>query len=434
MRSPRLLSLVVLCAALLLAVPASASARPSDPVAHASDVKTMVAGKLAQGGFNYLVGQLNDGLLGQRGKDVAGFLTDVGLYDNTKEQLSAIRDDLNVIQTGLDNVASDVAVANDKIDALSGQVANGFYSQAVAAANPLTSAVFTGQKKLIAIADAAPADRGELTKQFVEFYDRSLLDKQLEFEGFMIGRGPSADGVMQLASKKARGAAQPFYLAELSDFPRQVAGYYALVYGEWVELQLNYMDYHHQSLELREAAIADARGYVDDLYRAIPTQPVLPNTVIDTRKPYLEWTWTVDPTRCYRDTSLKTAAAINGCMYSLGPHPVALTWSASRGAYAASGWGTPPTNGSPPDTWRLPTVSEVQGLIHDAVGGTLSWLAERGGFPAALNGEVWTSDSSGEEAKTVDLASGSVQWRPKSEKHFYLLTGASGFPTLKLWL
>jgi hypothetical protein len=425
------------CALALVAtavIPPAALAQPTEPVAHsAGAITTVVLTKLAEGGSNYLISQLNDGLLGEPGKSVGNFLTDVGVYDDSKEQLASISDQLSVIDKGVADLQAQAATANDKIDALGGAVANGFYSTQVSLANPVRAAVLTGQRKLIAIAKATTKERRtELAADFADFYRTRLADRELEFEGYLIGAGPGADGIMQSASKKARAAAQPFFTHEMSMFPRQVASDYALVLSVWLEEKLDYLTYRGATVETRAAAIADTKNDISAMYGALPALTVFRNTVIDTRTGLL-WSWLVDGAPCINDKSLKTIAQINTCYYALGPKAALAPFSPISNTSRVALPSVPPTNGSPPGSWRRPTVSELKALDAGATGTPTSWLAARGGFPN-MTGEVWTSEVSGDQATTVDQTTGAVSSRPKSEKRYSLLTGDSGVPYFKYWL
>jgi hypothetical protein len=154
--------------------------------------------------------------------------------------------------------------------------------------------------------------------------------------------------------------------------------------------------------------------------------------LIDTRTGLL-WSWLVDGAPCSNDKSLKTISQINNCYYALGPKaalaPFSPVTNTSRFAWPY----VPPTNGSPPGSWRRPTVSELKALDAGASGTPTSWLAARGGFPN-MPGEVWTSEMSGDHATTVDQSSGAVSSRPKSDKRYSLLMGDSGVPYFKYWL
>ena len=94
----------------------------------------------------------------------------------------------------------------------------------------------------------------------------------------------------------------------------------------------------------------------------------------------------------------------------------------------------PPTHrgpAGPPGGWRRPTVAELQALDGGAPAGTAvpAWLNQRGGFPSGLNGEVWASPRSGNNASTVNQSTGAVNSRPITDQNFSLVVG----PTVGSW-
>lgn len=407
----------------------AAQTRAARPVAHVSSVATVVAGKLVEGGSNYLIAQMNAGLLGDQGKEVGNFLTQVGVYDDSKEQVAAIREQLNAIDSRLTTLQNDVRVQNDKIDALGGAVASGNYSILVGQANELRSSILSGQRLLIDIANAPREHRARLVADFIDLYRNRLAHRSIQFEGYMVGGGAGADGIMQLASKKARGAAQPFFTYQMSEFPREVWSDYSMVRAVWLELELNYLSYSGASHQEKAAAVANASNSTSAMWRVLPPNGMYPATVIDTRTGVM-WTWTVDGTRCYTDPTLRGALAVNQCYYS-------LAGSASRATYDTnwqnSPFSTTPTNGSPPDGWRRATVDQLKELDRGASGTPAQWLNSRAGFPADLTGEVWTSGTLGSNATTINQSTGATSTRPRSDRHFTLLVGNSGIPWYQYW-
>jgi hypothetical protein len=414
-----------LAAALVVCVVSIAPTASAAPRAHKSSAAAVVGTKLAEGGARYLIGQLKTGALGSTGQDVGNFLTHIGLYDDTKERLAAIESQLELVNQRLAALEAQVSTLNTKIDQLGSAVANGAYSTHVALANPLRSAVIQGQHLLLAVArGSTPEERAGRAKTFAEFYAHRLRFHEVEFERYLTGGAVGADGILQLASKKSRAAAQPFYTNALSMFTRDVYNDYAFVQAAWLELEINYLHHEGKSHDI-EASIANTEGALTREWRAVPSGLVFPNTVIDTRSGLL-WTWTVDSGTCFNLTSTR---AVNTCIYGRAEH-------VARAPYDASHTGSKnlqATNGSPPAGWRRATTDEVLALDSGWSGTPASWLHAKGGFPKALTGLVWTAPKSGTTAVAVDQTTGATATRAATESHHTLLTGDSGIPYFQFW-
>jgi hypothetical protein len=449
LKRPLLAFLVCLCA---LATPAAASAASPPPKAHAAGIGTDIAGgfaaKLATGGASYLIGKLQDGALGATGTTIGNFLSDVGLGGNSGE-FTGLREELGVVSERLVGLQQQVGTLDSKLDQLGATVSNGNYSIIVALANKLRSAVLTGDRKLRAIAAAPVAERRSLAEDFVDFYRRELKDKELEFEGYLTGNGvPGAEGILKIASRKARSAAQPFFTYTMTEFAPQVYNDYAMVQAVWLEERLNFMHFEHRTPEQLQTAINEAKEATSREWREIPLR-IFPNTVIDTRTNVM-WSWRISPAACDPKDSeilaketqitnlkvlrtkpadwpkplldaqaeLKTLRAqYVQCLYDHGA-------DANQAAYDANFRDSAePTNGSPPAGWKRPTVEQVKALDSGASGAVPAWLNSRGGFPSRITGEVWTAARSGTSATTVNQSTGSVQSRDVNDKHFTLLQG-----------
>ncbi|MCW2951205.1 MAG: hypothetical protein JWQ48_375 [Conexibacter sp.] len=388
------------------------------PAAHTTAIGTDIAGafaaKLATSGASYLIGQLQGGALGGTGKSIGDFLSSAGLGDPN----AAVLAEFKAVNARLDTLQQSVGELGSKIDQLAASQANNAYSNHVAHATKLRSAVLTGEEKLRQIAAAPIADRPELAAAFVKFYNHNLADNQKEFEHYLTGGGVAgADGIFQLASKRSRSAAQPFFTATMSEFPRQVWQEYTLIQAVWLQETLNVLAYERASEARIVAAIAVTKAEIDREWATIPPMSVFPNTVIDVRTSQM-WSWRVDGTPCADHT---TARTYNTCIYARGAH-------ASKGPWSLTTYSTgnvDATNGSPGSGWARPTISELQKLDSGASGAAVpGWLHATGGFPAAITGEVWTSAVSGNNATTVNQSSGATASRAKAEAHYSLLTGA----------
>ncbi len=223
-----------------MATPAAAIAAPTPPpkartAGIGTDIAGAFAGKLAIGGASYLIGKLQDGALGSTGVSIGNFLSDAGLGGNSAE-FAEVKEQLNAVSERLVGLQQQVGALDSKLDQLGASVANGNYSILVAFANKLRSAVLTGDRKLRAIAAAPAGERRSLAEDFVDFYKRELQDKELEFHGYLTGNGvPGAEGILKIASRKARSAAQPFFTYTMSLFPVEVANDYAMVEAVWLE-------------------------------------------------------------------------------------------------------------------------------------------------------------------------------------------------------
>jgi hypothetical protein len=442
--------LVCLCC---LATPAAATAA-SPPKARAAGIGTDVAGafagKLATGGASFLISKLQDGALGGTGVTIGNFLSDAGLGGNGSE-FAEVKEELNAVSERLVGLQQQVGALDNKLDQLGATVANGNYSILVAFANKLRSAVLTGDRKLRAIAAASVGERRSLAEDFVDFYKRELQDKELEFEGYLTGNGvPGAEGILKIASRKARSAAQPFFTYTMSQFPVEVYNDYAMVQAVWLEERVNFMNFEHKTPEQIQAAINEGKEAANRGFREIPSLRVFPNTVIDTRT-NLMWTWRIDPSGCdpknneivakeTRITELKALrtrpsdwpkplldaqeelkilrAQYNVCLYEHGA-------DANQAIYEErpSRNSMEPTNGSPPAGWQRPTVEQIKALDGGGNGPVPTWLNARGGFPSRITGEVWSAARSGSSATTVNQLTGSVQGRDVKEKEFTLLQG-----------
>ena len=452
MKRPLLAFLVCLCC---LATPAAASAStPPPPKAHAAGIGTDIAGafaaKLATGGASFLISKLQDGALGGTGVTIGNFLSDAGLGGNSGE-FAAVKEELGAVNERLTGLQQQVGALDSKLDQLGATVSNGNYSIIVALANKLRSAVFTGDRKLRAIAAAPVAERRSLAEDFVDFYKRELKDKELEFEGYLTGNGvPGAEGILKIASRKARSAAQPFFTYTMSEFPSQVYNDYAMVQAVWLEERLNFMHFEHKSPEQMQVAINETNEGANREWREIPPLRVFPNTVIDTRT-NLMWTWRINPSACdpknneilAKETQVSDLKALRKkpadwpkplldaqdelrtlrsqyvqCLYDHGADANQATYDERIGRNSME-----PTNGSPPAGWKRPTVEQLKALDGGASGAVPAWLNSRGGFPSRITGEVWTVARSGNSATTVNQSTGSVQSRDVNDKQFTLLQG-----------
>jgi hypothetical protein len=446
---PLLAFFVCLCC---LATPAAATASAPPQKAKAAGIGTDIAGafagKLATGGASYLIGKLQDGALGGTGVTIGNFLSDAGLGGNSGE-LAQVKEELGVVRERLDGLQAQVGTLDSKLDQLGATVSNGNYSIIVALANKLRSAVLTGDRKLRAIAAAPAGERRSLAEDFVDFYRRELKDKELEFEGYLTGNGvPGAEGILKIASRKARSAAQPFFTYTMSEFPAQVYNDYAMVQAVWLEERLNFMHFEHKTPEQMQTAINEAKEATTREWREIPLR-IFPNTVIDTRT-NLMWSWRINPAACdpknneilAKETQITNLRALRTkpadwpkpvldaqdelralrgqyvqCLYDHGA-------DANQAAYDANFRDSiEPTNGSPPASWKRPTVDQIKALDSGASGAVPAWLNTRGGFPSRITGEVWTSARNGTSATTVNQSTGSVQSRDVNDKHFTLLQG-----------
>jgi hypothetical protein len=444
----------LLCICCLTTPAAATAATQPPPQARAAGIGTDIAGafagKLATGGASYLIGKLQDGALGSTGVSIGNFLSDAGLGGNSAE-FAEVKEQLNAVSERLVGLQQQVTALDSKLDQLGASVANGNYSILVAFANKLRSAVLTGDRKLRAIAAAPAGERRSLAEDFVDFYKRELQDKELEFHGYLTGNGvPGAEGILKIASRKARSAAQPFFTYTMSLFPLEVANDYAMVEAVWLEERVNVMNFEHKSPEQIQAAINEAKEASSRDYREIPSLRLFPNTVIDTRTNIM-WSWRINPSGCdskyneilakeNRITELKALrtkpadwpkplldaqeelrtlhAQYTQCLYDHGA-------DANQAAYdeRPSRNSIEPTNGSPPAGWKRPSVEQIKALDGGASGSVPSWLNARGGFPSRITGEVWTSARSGNSATTVNQSTGSVQSRDVKENEFTLLQG-----------
>ncbi len=438
----------LLCAA----SPAAAAASPL-PTAHAAGIGGSIAGafagKLATAGAGYLISELQDGALGSTGVTIGNFLSDAGLggdgaqFDVVKQELSAVNERLGVLQ-------AQVGALDGKLDQLGATVSNGNYAIMVAFANKLRSAVLTGDRKLRAIA-AAPVDqRRGLAEDFVDFYRRELKDKELEFEGYLTGNGvPGAEGILKISARKARSAAQPFFTYAMSEFPLQVYNDYAMVQAVWLEEQLNFMHFEHRTTAEMQAAITDTQAATNRESRELPLR-LFPNTVIDTRTNVM-WSWRINPAACAakddairaKETQITNLKALRTkptdwpkplldaqeelralrsefmtCLYDHGADAGTAIYDETDGRNSIV-----PTNGSPPAGWKRPTADQIKALDSGANGDVPRWLNARGGFPAAITGDVWTSARSGIFATTDNQSTGSVQSRIVTDKAYTLLQG-----------
>jgi hypothetical protein len=450
LKRPLLGFLVCLCC---LAAPAAATASPPPPKAKAAGIGTDVAGafagKLATGGASFLISKLQAGALGNTGVTIGNFLSDAGLGGSSGE-FAAVKEELGAVKERLDGLQQQVGALDSKLDQLGATVSNGNYSIIVALANKLRSAVLTGDRKLRAIAAAPVAERRSLAEDFVDFYKRELKDKELEFEGYLTGNGvPGAEGILKIASRKARSAAQPFFTYTMSEFPVQVYNDYAMVQAVWLEERLNFMHFDHRTPEQMQVAINETNEAANREWREIPPQRIFPNTVIDTRTNLL-WTWRINPSACdpknneilAKETQMSNLRALRTkpagwpqplldaqaelrtlraqyvqCLYDHGA-------DANQAAYDDNfRTSIEPTNGSPPAGWKRPTVEQLKTLDGGASGAVPAWLNARGGFPSRITGEVWTAARNGTSATTVNQSTGAVQNRDVNDKQFTLLQG-----------
>ena len=455
----RLLLGCLICLSCCAAPAAGASAE--GPPARAAGIGTDIAGafaaKLATAGAGYLITKLQDGALGSTGQSIGNFLADAGLASNTD---SIIKEEFKVVNERLVSLADQVKGLDSKLDQLGAAVNTGSYSILVAHANKLRSAVLTAERKLREIAAAPVDDRRALAVEFVDFYKRDLKDKELEFENYLTGGGVAgAEGILQFASRKARSAAQPFFTNTMSEFPRQVVADYALVQAVWLEETLNVMHFEHKPVSQMESAITQTKDAVNREYRSFPSLTVFQNTVIDTRTNIM-WTWLIDPSGCksvndeidrldnrltelkklpyrqrpsdYLDQLLNLQAEIRAghvkytqCLYDHGA-------DAGTGPWAETRFGPTviiPTNGSSGRGWERPSVAQLKALDAGATGAVPAWLNSRGGFPARITGEVWTSNKNGSNADTVNQSTGSVQERDVNQKYYSLLQGGEILPS-----
>jgi hypothetical protein len=447
-----------LIGACCLSAPAAAMASAQAPKARTAAVGTDIAGafaaKLATTGASYLISKLQDGALGSTGKSIGNFLSDAGLgAPGADPAITAIKEELKVVNERLVGLQQEVGVLNTKLDQLGATVSNGNYSILVAFANKLRSAVLTGDKKLREIAAAPVAERRSLAVDFVDFYRRELKDKELEFENYLTGGNvPGAEGILKISSRKARSAAQPFFTHAMSEFAPQVWGDYALVQAVWLEERLNFMHFEHRSVAQMQAAINETNDATGREFRELPPSRIFSNTVLDTRTSLL-WSWRIDPSGCNSksaeidriqarlDALLATPirkrpadytsqvidlraelrasyGAYNQCLYDHGAHAAPGIWDLNSDRTT-----TEPTNGSPPPGWKRPTVDQIKALDAGASGAVPAWLASRGGFPSSITGEVWASNRSGNNASTVNQTNGAVNNRDINQKHFTLLQG-----------
>lgn len=453
MKRSLLASLVCLCC---LASPAVAAAAPSSPSPKAraagigTDVAGAFAGKLATGGAAFLVTKLQEGAFGGTGVTIGNFLSDAGLGGDSLE-FKAIKEELGAVNERLSDLQKQVGVLNTKLDQLGESVANGNYSLLVATSIKLRSAVLTGEDKLRKIAEAPAEERTSLAKEFVDFYKRELQDKEREFEGYLTGEGvPDAEGILKLASRKARSLAKPFFTYTMSQFPYEVYADYTMVQAIWLEERLNSMNFEHKTPDQMQVAINEEKEAANREFGEIPPERIFPNTVIDTNT-NLMWTWRIDPSGCdpkYKEILAKESqiaelralrkppadwpkplidareelkamqGQYNVCLYEHGAEANQAAYDEPSGRNSIE-----PTNAVPPAGWHRPTVEEIKALDSGASGPVPAWLNARGGFPSRITGEVWTSARSGGSDTTVNQSTGSVQSRNVSEKEFTLLDG-----------
>jgi hypothetical protein len=414
----RLLPVACLLAAALplaTAAPAVAAKRPAraHQTSIAGDVAGAFAAKLATTGATYLINHLKTGALGDTGKSIGNFLGSVGLADPSPAQIlgeiQGLRQQVDALNTQVNGLSS-------QLDQLGAAVASGTYSTNVALANHIRGAVMTGTQKLARIAAATPADRKELADDFVDFYDRNLKDKELTFELYLTGGAPGADGIIKLAAKRARSAAQPFFTTQMSEFARDVWKDYAMVQGEWLTLHLNVLHYRKVRGERIAEAITAMSDALNREWAGVPSSSVFPNTVIDTRTS-LMWSWRIDASACRSFDEKGDWRGFNRCAYDHGQ-------SASKAPYAgAPGYlHMDSTNGSPPGGWKRPSVAELQALRTGTTGSGPAWLHSRGGFPAAIS-DVWAQPQAGTFAPVVTMTTGAASNQPVTNAYYTMLVG-----------
>jgi hypothetical protein len=429
MRARPLVLLAVTAASLaVMTAPASAATRPHRARrAHAAGVGTDIAGafaaKLATAGASYMITHLKAGALGETGKSIGSFLSDVGLGDPNAPLL----EEFKAVNAKLDSLTADVGALSTKLDQLGAAQASGTYAILVAHANRLRSSVITEGTRLRSIAAAPVHERPALAQEFVSFYDANLAGHELEFENYLTGGGvPGADGIIQLSSRRAKSAAQPFFTHTMSMFPREVINEYMMVQATWLEEELNVLHYKKAPKSRVEEAIFAAEQRLNREWAKLPPAIVFPNTVVDTRT-NLMWTWRIDGRSC---DGITGNAPYNTCMYALGHNASKFPYDSKY--YSSTS--TEPTNGSPPPGWKRPTPDQVKTLDAGSSGGVASWLSSRGGFPASMTGEVWTSTTNATQAQTVNQANGAVVWRNRTESHYTLLQGESAAQAFWYWL
>ena len=445
----------VLCCCGLTVPAGTAIASQPPPRASAAglpgDLATGFAQQMASHGASFLIGKLQDGALGSTGASIGNFLSTIGLGGNKEDvlgtELKAVNERLTVLQ-------QELSAVNGRLDAILGQGADSAYSLRVGQASRLRGTVTTLERKLREIVAAPVADRPALISDWIFTYRRDLLNKKDTFEAYLTGGGPGADGILQLASKKARAAAQPFFTYAMSQFSRQVIEDYTMLQAVWLEEQLNFLHYEKRSVAQMQTSIDATKAAIDHEYRAIPPVELFPGNVIDTRTS-LMWGWRITPGDCVRYTDeasryQKEVDALlalqarnrpadfaqrvadlrakfkeanrqyNLCTYGRTADAAPALWD-----FAQDFTTTFPSQGSPPAGWKLPTVDQLKALDAGATGGVPAWLNSRGGFPAKITGDVWTSERSGDSAKAYNQSTGAVSTRNVDEKQYVLVQGTT---------
>jgi hypothetical protein len=412
------------------AVAPAASAAASPPAAHAAvspAAAAAFAADIAKAGAPLLIKHLKAGALGDTGKSIGNFLSDAGLGDPTV----ALLEEFKAVDARLSVLQQDSNAASKKLDDLLGAVATGNYSNLVAHANSLRSSVLHAAE-LLALIDTRPslADRKAEAVTLVDFYKRHLEGMQRTFEGYLTGGAVAgADGILQLASKRSRSAARPFYTSTMSALAPDVYSSYAMVQAVWLELDINVLHYHKAAPHLITEAIARTEAAIarEGQPAIVPQHRVDRNVVVDTRTG-LVWSWVIDLTPCSETEDSKAARQrFSKCLVDNGANVAALPFAAWTAA--ESGKGRIPANLPPPSPVR-PTVDQLRALdtIEAAdrgqPGGVPAWLHKRGGFPSALTGEVWTSPQTGTTDKTFNQSTGAVNDRPVTQSFFSLVVSS----------
>ncbi len=405
---------------LALAVMVGAQAATPSP-AKANPLASAFATLVVKSGATYLTAELRNGLLGEPGQKVGEVLTQAGLYDETPDKIAELRD---VIGVELQSVSARVSELRDLLVTTDGHVLQGSYSLAAANAATTIADIKQGYEDLIAVTrETTVAGRVAAAKRFEEFYFLKLHGKDKLLHDLLTSPAPGADGLIVLASKAARGAAQPFFTPQLSELARTVYSYYSLYEGELEIMQINYLQYHGASRDTMLNTLDTAEARLKQEGALLPTATVFPHSVVDVRTNLL-WSYqlAVETRRC------ESNARLAPCTYDFAKMGT-LNWLGANSSGRARA-----TNGGFSPEWRLPTAAEMQQLVagHTTLAG--QWLNTVSSTVLPnYTGAIWISggDPKGSTGTIFNLADGSTGTRPGSEQLGLLMVCPSHLGELK---
>lgn len=413
-------SVLLLVVACLAGAPSAASAAPaSPPRAHSAQIGTAIAGafasKLALTGAGYLTKHLQSGALGDTGKNIGNLLATVGLADPSPAEILG---EIQGLRAQLDATHAKVTEVASQLDKINEAVASGFYSTNVQFLNSIRGAVITGLQKLRQIAELPPgADRTAVVADLIKLYDRDLRDKFAEVELRLTGGAPGASGILQLASKRAQAAAQPFYVHKVSMFARDVYEDYALMQASMLTIQVNILHYERASTTRIEQAINAVKEQLDREWLSFPHGVVFRNTVLDTRTMRL-WSWGANYNACDALPANATTLQINTCIYDNGHNELSVKFDPPcQWCYMHNYL---PTNGG--QGWARPTVAQLQQLRAGNSGAGVDWMNRTGGFPTWLR-DSWATEAGATTANVVTLGNGAHSVQPRSHLYHLLMVG-----------